>query len=454
MKKIRVACSVRVSHEEQVKDGFSIQTQIDHLNKYIENNKELVLVDFYIDEGVSADKLKRRTEMQRLLKDVEEGKIDMILFTKLDRWFRSVEKYYQVQSILDKNNVTWKAILEDYETETSAGRFKVNIMLSVAQQERERTSERIKDVFEYKVRNGEALYGNEATPFGFEVIDKKIVHNKQEEEIVKVLLNHYYVFQSVRKTVMFAQEEYGILLSYPRFRRLLSNTMLYGSYRDNDNFCEPYITKERFNEIQYILKKNIRVRNTKHDYIFSGLVVCPVCGCKMVGCISKTKNADGTKKIHLGYRCDGFYLHKNECTFNKYKSQLKLEKQLLEKLQPLLEQYVIDCSFEEQKKPKPKKVDVNKIKEEIERLNNMYLKGRISEEMYDSKYIELNKMLLDVNSPKYKKETKQEIQALIDVNLKELYNTFTDEEKRTFLRGIIKEIRVDENCNIVDIIFL
>ena len=76
------------------------------------------------------------------------------------------------------------------------------------------------------------------------------------------MLNHYYVFQSVRKTVMFAQEEYGILLSYPRFRRLLSNTMLYGSYRDNDSFCEPYITKERFNEIQYILKKNIRVRTS------------------------------------------------------------------------------------------------------------------------------------------------------------------------------------------------
>jgi DNA invertase Pin-like site-specific DNA recombinase len=313
MKKIRVGCMVRVSHEEQARDGLSIQTQIEHLKSYVEEHKELVLVDFYVDEGVSADKLKQRIQFQRLLKDVQEGKIDMILFTKLDRWFRSVEKYYQVQPILEKNNVVWKAILEDFETESANGRFKVNLYLSLGQVEREKASERIKDVFQYKVKNGEALYGDEATPFGFAVVDKKMVHNKDEEEIVKVLLNHYYVYQSVRKTVMFAQSEYGILLSYPRFRRLLSSTMLYECYRDNLNYCEPYITKERFDEIQAILKKNIRVRNAKYEYIFSGLITCPICGCNMVGTVSHTKRADGTKRVHLGYRCDGYFLHKNEC---------------------------------------------------------------------------------------------------------------------------------------------
>lgn len=453
MKKIRVGCSVRVSHEEQVK-GLSIDTQVDLLKAYVEKDKDLVLVDFYIDEGVSADKLKQRKEMQRLLQDVQEGKIDMILFTRLDRWFRSVEKYYQVQSILDKHNVTWKAILEDYETQTASGRFKVNIMLSVAQNEREKTGERIKDVFNLKVKNGEALYGDEATPFGFTVVDKKMVHNKDEEEIVKVLLNHYYVYQSVRKTVMFASSEYGILLSYPRFRRLLSNTMLYGCYRDNNNYCEPYITKARFDEIQAILKKNIRVRNTKHEYIFSGLITCPICGCNMVGTVSHTKRADGTKRVHLGYRCDGYFLHKNECTFGKYKSQPKLEEQLLKNLQPMLEKYVIDCNFEEKKNPKTKKVDKAKIQGELDRLNNMYLKGRISEEKYDSEYTRLNRMLIEVDTDKQKKEAKEEIKALMDVNLRDLYNSFNDDEKRTFLRGIIKEIKVDEDFNIVDIIFL
>ena len=452
MKKVRVACSVRVSHEEQLK-GLSIDTQIALLKEYVENNRELVLVDFYIDEGVSADKLKRRKEMQRLLDDVRNDKVDLIIFTRLDRWFRSVEKYYLVQSILDKHNVTWKAILEDYETQTASGRFKVNIMLSVAQNEREKGGERIKDVFQQKVKRGEPLYGDSATPFGFEIVDKKLVHNKDEEEIVKVLLNHYYTFQSVRKTVMFAKSEFGISLSYPRFRRLLSNPFLHGCYRDNPNFCEPYITKERFDEIQAILKKNIRVRSTNHNYIFSGLIRCPECGCLLTGGITQSKRSDGTKRTHLSYRCESHFLHKNDCTFNKSKSQPLMEKELLNKITPMMREYIASCEATE----KPKRtqvVDKEKIKAELDRLNNMYLKGRISEDIYDSKYTELNKKLISADISKHEKQAKSEIVELANIDLAELYNTFTDEEKRTFLRGIIKEIRIDKDYTITEIIFL
>lgn len=451
MKKIRVGCSVRVSHEEQLK-GLSIDTQITLLRDYIEKHKEYVLVDFYVDKGVSADKLKKRKEMQRLLQDVQDGKIDMILFTRLDRWFRSVQKYYEVQAILDKHNVTWKAILEDYETQTANGRLKVNIMLSVAQSDRERTGEKIKDVFSVKVKNGEALYGDGAVPFGFAVVNKKMVHNEDEEEILKVLLNHYYTFQSVRKTVMFAKSEYGITLSYPRFRRLLSNPFLYGCYRDNLNYCEPYITKQRFDEIQAILKKNIRVRNSKHNYIFSGLIRCPKCGCLLIGGITQSKRSDGTKRVHLSYRCESHFLKKNDCTFNKSKSQPLLEQELLKKLTPMLQEYV--ASFDAKSKPKKKPIDKEKIKAELDRLNNMYLKGRISEEFYDAKYTELNKKLVSVDIDRHEQQAKNEIIELSSVNLVELYNTFTDEEKRTFLRGIIKEIRIDDCYNITEIIFL
>ena len=81
--------------------------------------------------------------------------IDLIIFTKLDRSFRSVRDNHAVQAILDKNNVVWRAILEDYQTETADGRLKVNIMLSVAENEADRTSERIKFVFANRVKNGE-----------------------------------------------------------------------------------------------------------------------------------------------------------------------------------------------------------------------------------------------------------------------------------------------------------
>lgn len=451
MKKIRVACMVRVSHEEQVRDGLSIQTQIEHLKKYVEEHKEMVLVDFYIDEGISADKLKKRLQFQRLLKDVEEGKIDMILFTKLDRWFRSVEKYYQVQPILDKNKVVWRAILEDYETETASGRFKVNIMLSVAQNERERTSERIKDVFQYKVKQGETLWGHSSAPYGFTVENKKLVHDKETEYILQDAIRYYLANQSMRKVYSYLRDEYEVYMDYKTLSRLFKNTLLYGAYRDNPNFCEPYITKETFDMIQDIMTRNIPKRENSYVYIFSGLIVCPVCGRKIVG-VNNYHTYKGKVTVGQGYRCNGYWHTKKDvCTFKKSKTQTLMEENLLEVLMPMLETYVIS-SENQMKVSKPKVVDAKKIQDEIDRLNNMYLKGRISEEMYDKNYRELNeKLKMNEDAPK---TVSPVLKNLMNVNLNELYKTFSNEEKQVFLRSIIKEIHIDEDYNITNIIFL
>ena len=99
--------------------------------------------------------------MQELLADVQAGKIDRILSIKLDRWFRNVREYHKIQEILEANNVTWQATMEDYNTATADGRLKVNIMLSVAENESDRTSERIKFVFD-----GSAAEKNGASPEG------------------------------------------------------------------------------------------------------------------------------------------------------------------------------------------------------------------------------------------------------------------------------------------------
>ena len=76
-----------------------------------------------------------------------------------------MSKYYKIQEVLDENNVSWQAILEDYETLTANGRFKVNIMLAVAEQERDRDSDKIKDVFQYKVSQGQPITGAQPFPF-------------------------------------------------------------------------------------------------------------------------------------------------------------------------------------------------------------------------------------------------------------------------------------------------
>lgn len=450
MKKIRVGCMVRVSHEEQVRDGLSIQTQIEHLNKYVEEHKEMVLVDFYIDEGISADKMKQRLQFQRLLRDVQDGKIDMILFTKLDRWFRSVQKYYQVQPILEEHGVVWRAILEDYETETASGRFKVNIMLSVAQNERERTSERIKDVFQYKVKKGEPTWGAKASPYGFTVVDKKFVHDPNQEKGLMDAINHYLTYHSMRKTLIYLRTEHGHDISYKNLKKLFESPFLYGSYRGNDNFCEPYMTKERWDEMQTIMKsKNIKSRQSNNTYIFSGLIRCPKCGVLLVGGVAHHRNKTKEDTKTLYYRCNKSLMRRT-CSFNKHKSQTIIEQQVLDKLIPEMEKHIYNVEFKE-KKQKPK-VDKKKIQAELDRLNNMYLKGRINEDDYDKKYNELNdKLKTNVEVTKTVSPT---LKNLVNLNLYEHYKGFTPEGKQAFMRGIIKEIKIDENWNVTDIIFL
>ena len=128
---MRVALYARVSTEEQAIHGLSIDAQLAALDEWA---KDKTVIDHYIDLGISARKpITKRPELQRLLRDVEQNRVDLIAFCKLDRWTRNIREYYKAQDVLDAHNVAWRAIQEDYETETASGRLKVNLMLAIAQ---------------------------------------------------------------------------------------------------------------------------------------------------------------------------------------------------------------------------------------------------------------------------------------------------------------------------------
>ena len=167
----RVALYIRVSTSEQGVHGLSLEAQREALTKYAKE-KGYSIVDTYADEGITARKqLKNRKELQRLLSDVKKDKIDLILVTKLDRWFRNIKDYYQVQDILEAHNCNWRTIFENYDTSTASGRLHINIMLSVNQDECDRTSERIKAVFKHKKENKEVCSGN--VPYGYYIDENK-----------------------------------------------------------------------------------------------------------------------------------------------------------------------------------------------------------------------------------------------------------------------------------------
>jgi len=190
----RAALYIRVSTQEQALHGLSVAVQEANLQEWAKQN-HVHVVGVYKDEGISARKAAaKRPALQRLLKDVQAGKIDLILFTKLDRWFRNISEYYKTQEILEKHHVNWRTIQEDYDTSTASGRFKINIMLSVAQDEADRT----KVVMQAKRERGEPVG---KLPKGYKREGKQIVIDEEVAPLVRAAFEMYFTTASITKVI-------------------------------------------------------------------------------------------------------------------------------------------------------------------------------------------------------------------------------------------------------------
>ena len=127
------ALYLRVSSDRQAKEGDSIPAQRKALREYAASHHMRIYRE-YVDDGISGTKYSQRDELQALLDDVRAGHIDIILFTKLDRWFRSVRHYTRTQEILDKHGVPWFAIWEPvYDVSTPQGKLIIHQMMSIAE---------------------------------------------------------------------------------------------------------------------------------------------------------------------------------------------------------------------------------------------------------------------------------------------------------------------------------
>ena len=416
----------RVSSEEQAKHGYSLDAQHQALVTFCENNNHIIL-GTYKDEGISARKpYTKRPAMVQLLADLEKVKPDIILFTKLDRWFRNIKEYYKVQDILDRNKVFWKAINEEYDTSTASGRLYVNIKLSIAQDEADRTSERIKDVHSQLVAKGQVLGGS--VPLGYQIKDKKVVFSDQKH-ITEDAVRKYLACGSLHATSRYINDKYGTKFASFKLKLLLSNPLLKGAYRENPNFCDPLIDCDTWDKLQEMLKHNIKEASHSNVFLFTGLAICPECKRILAGL-----NNYGTKY----YRCNYHYYH--DCTFIRSIREDKIEKWLLDHIED-------DFKVKVKMKPKEKKENPQKYKDRLKRLNDMYLLGNISEKEYKDKAQELQNTiarLSKVEAPKEVEFTKgwQDVYAMLD-----------EQHKRSFWHSLIKGVRFDEDGNPKEIVY-
>lgn len=285
-KPLRVALYVRVSGQEQAIKGLSLEAQQEDLQEYC-RERGWIVAGVYIDAAKTARKrLGKRTNFLRMLEDVKRDKVDLILFTRLDRWFRSVADYYKVMEVLEAHNCGWKTTQEQYDTSTAGGRLYINLRLSIAQNEADLCGERIAVVFDSKIKHGTAVSGN--CPFGYHVNEEKRLEIVPDRAaIVQDAFQHYKATVSQRGTIKYIRETYGLNWTDTNFRRILHDRLYTGYYdrngRTNESFCPAIISQELFDAVQKLLSNNAKSNPTGRVYLFTSILVCAECGHKLAG---------------------------------------------------------------------------------------------------------------------------------------------------------------------------
>lgn len=455
MRILRAGLFERVSTEEQAKYGYSIRSQMDALEEYCEKNN-IKIVDHYTDEGVSGGKpYQKRPEMKRLLEDVQDGKIDIILFTRLDRWFRNVKEYFKVQDILDDHKVEWKAIWEDYDTTTSNGRMAITIFLAIAQAEREKTAERIKAVFESKRKNKEAFFGKSATPFGYtEQPDEEGVTRLVKDPELEPVLNDFWEiaikYQNIAKAAKYVNLTYGINRSKKLWYELSRKEIYTGNYRGVKDYCPAYVSYDDW----YALKnRHIKTAQNNRIYLFTGLVRCPVCGNTLKSSYTTQKQKHGRKEYKM-YRCINRDVKMCSNMHSVYES--KTERWLLENIEQLMKDEIARVEIAKAKpKAKPKPSVIPGLKEKLRRLDVMYIAGNKTDEEYLSETKEIKDMIKKAEMENPEEPGEKDVTILkktLESNFLKVYNELDREDKRRFWRTLIKEIHV-EGTNVVSVVF-
>ena len=415
---LRVDLYIRVSGQEQAIKGLSLEAQQENLEEYA-RERGWVIVGTYIDAAKTARKrMYKRTNFLRMLEDVKQDKVDLILFTRLDRWFRSVADYYKVMEILDAHNCGWLTTQEQYDTTTAGGRLYINLRLSIAQNEADLCGERIGVVLDSKVKHGTVVSGK--IPFGYRINkEKRLEIVPQDAAIILDAFEHYRSSVSVRATAAYIQLTYGLNWDNIRCRRNLCQTLYIGHYesngRVNPNFCPPIVPRDLYDDVQKLLSNN-----TKEN-------PCPQ------------------------------HYSRRTCGHKKQIRETAVEEWLFTFLGDELEKQRLEWEVKEaRRKQAAASVDRAAIRRKLSRLKELYVNKMIDLEEYRRDYELYTTQLAERTAPSAEEERPnfEAIEAILETGFRKIYDGLEREEKRTLWRSVIKEIHVDKERQITRISFL
>lgn len=466
---MKIAIYIRVSTEEQAQEGYSIKAQISRLEAYA-LSQGWTIVKTYIDDGQSAKDMKR-TDLQKMMKEIEKGLFDCVLVYRLDRLTRSVLDLYTMLNFFEEHGVKFKSATEVYDTTTAMGRLFITLVAALAQWERENMGERIRMGLNQKAKEGK--WAINVPPVGFDRDGDFLKINEKEANIVREIFNTYLtgLYGMTKIAKMMNHKGYrskaGVSWKTATIHYVLTNKIYIGTMRYNyrvnkdqyfevENVVEAIIPSEKFYEVQEMIKS----RSVKHPrratspHIFTGVLKCARCGGVMNGKTSSMTRKDKKYISHHYYcnnkrigTCDAPNIAQNylEIQFMKAISEWTFNNRIANKA-------ISSVLNDDESKNK-----INKITKEL---------GKLEERRVKWQYAWANNMMSDADLIKRNKEEDEKEKELQDKlskiknhfevnhknvelakslkNLHENWNELETQEKKRFIQLIVKEIRVNK----------
>ncbi|NMH72822.1 recombinase family protein [Bacillus sp. RO2] len=447
-----VAIYIRVSTEEQVKEGFSISAQREKLTAYCKS-QDWNDFKFYIDEGISA-KSTDRPQLKTMLEHINQGIINTVLVYRLDRLTRSVQDLYVLLDEFQRNSCTFKSATEIFDTTTAMGRMFITIVAALAQWERENLGERVRMGQIEKARQGQ--YSAKA-PFGYYKNDNRLVKDPNESQVVLNIIRLVKEGCTIRKIAHHLDDTYPPIRGYKWHIRtildILHNPALYGATRWKDEIIEGthfgIVTKEEFENLQKLLhdRQNFKKRETYSIFIFQMKIECPTCGSRLTSERSKYKRKRDNAIVESNhYRCQ-------VCTLNKRKSigisEKKFEKAFLE----YLKNEGFNFQPNEVEKHDDNQADLLKRIKQVEQQRAKYQKawanGWVTDEEFSQHMSDtmkelklLQDELKEANGFKHNVNV-YEPEVIRDIvkNLNENWQFLTPKEKRELVQSFVEKIQ-------------
>lgn len=458
---LKTGIYMRVSTEEQAKDGFSIHAQKEKLTSYCKIN-DWEVFDYYIDDGISGKNIKDRPEVSRLIEDVKDGKVNNILIYKLDRLTRSVKDLISLIELFDEHNCNFNSVTEKLDTSNAVGRMFIKIIGIFAEFERENLAERVSFGYEQKTREGN--YTNTQGVNGYDYIVGKgdLVVNEEEKEFVNRIYKMYLNGNSMQKIARIFNNEKiptkrGGYWSGSTIKSILTNPLYIGKIRygvskklenrafEVDGSQNTIIDEELFNRVQELISKRKHYNSKKYpsdNAYFSTALRCYKCGAKF-----HPKQQKQNGKYYITYYCNnkqigkcdsqGISHNKVLCEFEEYISNYKLDKNI--DINPSNDSKEIVAKY---------LIELESIERKRKRLQQLFIYEQLNNEDYQQ-------MILKIETDK--KNINEKIQELknekdnidynlikdIIIDLKKNWDNLDTSSRNAFINQFIKYISLD-----------